>query len=127
MLDLLVKVESSSVHTDPCPVPAWTIRKQPVLLKCSQVVISSEAPYTQKPGVVDVVLQERAVRRCSWKGPHLLASLTIPGLDQTSRVGRDRHFMLLVSNELRQRTLLGAAPQLFPLGAETVPSASLGL
>lgn len=37
--------------------------------------------YSQKPGVVDVVLQEGAVRRCSRIGRHLLSSLTMPGLD----------------------------------------------
>lgn len=81
-------------------------------------MISSAVAYSQKPGVADVVLQERAVRRCSRKGPHLLARLTMPGLDQTSRVSRDHHFMLFVGNELHQRTLHGAAPQHFTLGAE---------
>lgn len=58
------------------------------------------------------------MRGCSGKGRHLLASPTVPGLDQTSGVCCDHNLMLLINNDPLQRTLHGAAPQQLTLGEE---------
>lgn len=57
--------------------------------------------------------------RCRRKGGHLLAGLTLPGLDEACGVCCDHNFTLFIAYNPRQRTLHRTAPQEFTLREKT--------